>query len=414
MSQWQYRLLVVILVQFPCPRSCWQVYIIKTNSVSKAKVRNGLFTDENAITVQVRSTRLTRMNCHERFSQFRETSTTIAAYTVLGISSIVFAVFTVFGNLLILHALRKCQTLHAPTKVLFCSLAFSDLGVGIIVYPLFATYCFAAVLDDIEAFCAIRGPYTIAGYCLASVSFFTMTVLSLDRFYAFTTRLRYHQLVTFERAVFLLAACWIFGFIWPFSWLLNEKIAMIVAALLIFCCVVTTSISYFKITIGIRRHQRRIQEQQTIPELQHHGGSHFSINQYKQTLKTMIMVFCLLIACYLPFFAVLPFTMSEPNSYSMLALNITSAIIKSNSLLNPLVCSWRMREIIREVAITLQCVSCWTFGPWSYGHQWWAKVGCPTLGPINAFHLRPCSICTPELFIPVQKSLICTTGSPIK
>ena len=298
------------------------------------------------------------MNCHERFFQFRETSSTIAAYTALGISSIILALLTVFGNLLILHALRKCQTIHAPTKVLFCSLAFSDLGVGIVVYPLFATYCLAAVFDDIEVFCAIRGPYTIAAYCLASVSFYSMTVLSLDRFYAFTTRLRYHQLVTFKRAVFLLAVCWTFGLIWPFTWLLNEKISMVVAALMIFCCVITTSTFYIKITIGIRRHQRQIQEQQTTPELQHHGGGHFSIRQYRGTLNTTIMVFCLLIACYLPFFAVLPFTLSEPNSYSMLALNITSAIVKLNSLLNPLVCCWRMKEIRRKVVITLHCVSC--------------------------------------------------------
>lgn len=324
------------------------------------------------------------MHCHQRFSQFRETPTTIAAYTFLGISSVVLAVFTVFGNLLILLAVRKCQTLHAPTKVLFCSLAFSDLGVGIVVYPLFATYCFAAVFDDIEVFCAIRGPYTIAGYCLASVSFLTMTVLSLDRFYAFTTRLRYHQFVTFERVVFLVAACWIFGFIWPFSWLLSEKISMIVAALIIFCCVVTTSISYIKITIGIRRHQRQIQEQQISPELQHHGGSHFSISQYKETLNTMVLVFCLLIACYLPFFAVLPFTMSGSNSNPMLALNITSAIIKLNSLLNPLVYSWRIREIRRQVAINLQRVSCWTFGI-REGHWWRAGVGSSMLGPINPF-----------------------------
>lgn len=362
MSQWRYQLLVVILIQFLFSRSCRQVYIINTNSLSKANVRNKLLSDENAISAQAKSTLLTRMHCQERFAQFRETSATIAVYTFLGISSIVSAVFTVCGNLLILHALRKCQTLHAPTKVLFCSLAFSDLGVGIVVYPLFATYCLAAVFDDIEVFCAIRAPYTVAGYFLASVSFFTMTVLSLDRFYAFTSRLRYHQLVTFERAVLLLAACWISGFIWPFSWLLNEKTAMIIAAFMIFCCVVTTSILYIRIAIGLRGHQRQIQEQQTIPELQHHGGRHFSIRRYTKTLNTMILVFCVLIACYVPFFVVLPFTMSEPNSYSMLALNIASAIVKSNSLLNPLVYSWRMREIRREVTITLQCVTCWTCG----------------------------------------------------
>ena len=298
------------------------------------------------------------MYCHVRFYQFRETSTTIAVYTFLGISSVVLAIFTVFANALILHALRKCQTLHAPTKALLCSLAFSDLGIGLVAYPLFATYCFAAVFNDIEVFCGIQGPYIIAAYFLGSVSFLTMTAISLDRFYAFTLKLRYHQVVTFKRIVFLLAGCWIFGFIWPFSFLISENITKIVAAVIIFCSVVTTSLSFIKIVIGIRRHQRQIQEQQTSLALQHHGGSHFSISQYKKSLYTMILVLCLLLACYLPFFTVLPMNIITGSNLSTnVSYNITSWIIKLNSLLNPLVYCWRMREIRREVIIALPCFS---------------------------------------------------------
>ena len=301
------------------------------------------------------------MYCHVRFSQFRETSTTIYAYTFLGISSVVLAIFTVFGNSLILYALRKCQTLHASTKALFCSLALSDLGVGLIVYPLFATYCFAAVFNDIEVFCSIRGPYTIADYCLGSTSFFTTTAISLDRFYAFTLRFRYHQVVTFKRVAFLLAGCWAFGFIWPFTFLLNEQISKIMVAVIIFCCVVITSISYIKITFGIRRYRRQIQQttQQTISAHQQHGGNHFRIGQFKKSLYTMILVFCLLLVCYLPFFTVLPLNVvTGSHSNTNLALNITAAVIKLNSLLNPLVYCWRMGEIRREVLTALPSFKC--------------------------------------------------------
>ncbi|XP_078356078.1 ocellar opsin-like [Oculina patagonica] len=245
------------------------------------------------------------MYCPVRFSQFRESPVTVGAYTFLSISCVVLAIFTVFGNSLILHALRKCQTLHAPTKVLFCSLAFSDLGVGIVVFPIFAAYCFAAVFSNIKVFCAIRDFYVIAGYCLGSVSFFTMTVISLDRFYAFTLRLRYHHFVTFKRVVLLLAGCWIFGVIWPLSWFISENMTDFLATFIIFCSVVTTSSSFIKIAIGIRRHQRQIQEQQTYSATQQHGGNNFSIVQYKKSLNTMMLVFCLLLACYLPYFVVI-------------------------------------------------------------------------------------------------------------
>ena len=299
------------------------------------------------------------MYCHVRFSQFRESSFAITVYTLLGFSSAVLATFTIFGNLLILYALWKCQTLHAPTKALFCSLALSDLGVGLAAYPLFAAYCLAAVFNDIEVFCAIRGPYTIAGYFLGSVSFITITAITLDRVYAFTLKIRYHQFVTFKRVSFLLFACWIFGFIWPFSFLLDEKISKIVAGMIIFCCVVIASISYIKITVGIRRHQHQIQEQGTISASQQHGTNNFSIEQYKKSLKTMMLVFCLFLACYVPFFAVLPLNLvTGSNSNTNLALNITSAVFKLNSLLNPLVYCWRIREIRSQVMTALSCLAC--------------------------------------------------------
>ena len=70
----------------------------------------------------------------------------------------------------------------------------------------------------------------------------------------------------------------------------------------------------------------------------------------------MIIIFCLLLACYLPYFIVAIVTMVMGKSSStMLAWNMTSAFVYLNSLLNPLVYCWRMREIRRAVVIALKC-----------------------------------------------------------
>ena len=145
------------------------------------------------------------MSCRLRFADSRNTTTSTALFAFLGISSVPFAIFIILGNILILHALRNCQALHAPTKALFCNSAIADLGVGLAVYPLFAAYCFAAAFNNIEAFCATRGPYTIAAYSLGSVSFMTITVIVLDRFFAFELRYRYRQFFTFTMAVLMLS-----------------------------------------------------------------------------------------------------------------------------------------------------------------------------------------------------------------
>ena len=294
------------------------------------------------------------MSCHQRFSFSREESTSISLFTFLGISSSILAICTIFANILILYALRKCQNLHTPTKTLLCGLAFSDVGIGIFVYPAFAWYSFAAAFDNIEAFCAIQASYTIAAYCLGSVSFLTMTAISLDRFYAFNMRLRYHQIVTFNRIVLLLTAFWLFGLIWPFSWLVSTKIANLIAAVIILSCAVITSISYYKTMTGLRRHQCQIQKQ--CATHQQHGGNLFRLGQYKTSVNSMIIIFCLLLACYLPYFIVAIVTMVLGKSSStMLAWSMTSAFVYLNSLLNPLVYCWRMREIRRAVDIALKC-----------------------------------------------------------
>ena len=299
------------------------------------------------------------MPCHPIIlSSLREIFKSTTAPVFLGSANVVLVIFTIFGNALILHALRKCKTLHAPTKVLFFSLTFSDFGVGMVVYPLFAAYYFAVAFNSVEVFCDVHDPYAISAFFLGSVSFMTMTGIALDRYYAFTLRLRYRQFVTFKRVVFLLAACWIFGFIWPFSWLLSEKISMTVASVIIFCCIVITSIAYIKITIGIRRLQRQIREQQTNPLPQQHAWNNFSIGQYKKLLNTTILIFFLLLACYLPYFTVITVRMViESSSTTILMWNITAGFIYVNSLLNPLVYSWRMREIRREVVIALPCLA---------------------------------------------------------
>lgn len=296
------------------------------------------------------------MSCLLRFSYIREASTSTVAYTIFGSVNIVLAIFTVIGNSLILHALRKCPSLFAPTKALLCSLALSDLGVGLIVLPLFAAYCFAVAFNNTELFCNIQNPYAITAYCLVSVSFLTMTAVTLDRFCALKLRQRYRSEVTLKRVVLVLAACWIFGLAWPFIWLLNEKIALIIAMIIIFCCVVISSLLFIRTYYGIRHHQQQIQSQQAISVPRQPGGNQFNIGGYKTFLNTMVLVFCLLLACYLPYFSVLGVTMGTAStSDTTLAFNITAGIIYLNSLLNPIVYCWRMRQIRREILIALPC-----------------------------------------------------------
>ena len=65
--------------------------------------------------------------------------------TFISVLNSFLSITAFLGNALILAALRKESSLHPPSKLLLRSLATTDLCVGLIVQPLFATYLMSVV-----------------------------------------------------------------------------------------------------------------------------------------------------------------------------------------------------------------------------------------------------------------------------
>lgn len=70
-------------------------------------------------------------------AKLRETKRLFTWYLATAVVNIVLTIATSCGNILILFALQKEYTLSASSRVLFRSLAASDLCVGLISQPLF-------------------------------------------------------------------------------------------------------------------------------------------------------------------------------------------------------------------------------------------------------------------------------------
>ena len=102
------------------------------------------------------------------------------------------------GNTLILVALHKESSLHAPSKLLLRTLATTDLCVGIIGEPLIVTFLLF-VVNERWSICrfAVRAS-VLTGYTLCSVSLLTLNAISVDRRLALLLGLRYRQVVTLK------------------------------------------------------------------------------------------------------------------------------------------------------------------------------------------------------------------------
>ena len=100
---------------------------------------------------------------------------------------------SITGNSLVLAAILRTPTLHSSSIMFLCSLAVSDLLVGLVVQPLYIAY-------ELTTFSFLYQPMTTMAVTGVDVSPSTITAISVDRFLALQNHMRYPNVVTIHRA----------------------------------------------------------------------------------------------------------------------------------------------------------------------------------------------------------------------
>ena len=255
--------------------------------------------------------------------------------------NMIISISSTLGNIFVLCAIRNCASLHSPSKALLFSLAMTDLFVGIVVLPLSLAYHLTIILEMLNYYCVIAVFYATTSRFISSVSLLTIVTISVERYIAFRLRLRYRAVVTFQRVVSILVSEWILAAIWSGLRFWNETAGTIFGVVsLISCCLVALA-CYFAIRRGIRGQIR---------QQQNHGrtaiASNFDLPHYRKTLRNMMWICGLLIACYIPFllalFAVLIFGLKNSTRF---AVGFSAIAVYLNSSLNPVLYCWRIKDL---------------------------------------------------------------------
>ena len=223
--------------------------------------------------------------------------------------NIFLSITAVLGNILILVALRKESSLHPPSKLMFKSLATTDLCVVTVVSWMSVTkaqwkLCRYAVVSSV-----------ITGYILSSVSLLTASVISVDRVLALLLGLRYRQVVTLRRTYMVIVIFWIVSAVASILYLLNRLIPIWYGYIPIPLCLVTSIASYTNIFLKLRHHKVQVQG-----HTQHEQPGQInplSMERYGKAVSSALWVQCTLVACYLPFpiaRALVDYRKSSPSS----------------------------------------------------------------------------------------------------
>ncbi|XP_078355037.1 histamine H2 receptor-like [Oculina patagonica] len=256
------------------------------------------------------------------------------------------------GNIVILFALRKCQSLHPPSKALLCSLALTDLFVGIVVDPLFIAYYLMVILELPRYYCVIAITYARTSNFIGAVSLVTIATIAIDRYHAFRLRLRYRERVKLRRVVCVLVIEWILAAFWSGSWFWNGPINLISGAVGMFMCCLITPLCYLTIYRGFRHHVAQIHQQANFRD-----STDFNVAQYKRTVNNMLWIYGILLLCYVPYLSSLfAIIVMGLNNATRFALHFSVIAIYFNSSLNPILYCWKIKELKENVKADLHAL----------------------------------------------------------
>ena len=274
--------------------------------------------------------------------------------------NIFLSVTATFGNVLILIALHKESSLLPPSKLMFRCLAITDLGVGLISLPIYATELLLEI-NNMRRLCNYFVMMAeITSIVFSGVSLMTVTAISVDRLQRLSLSVRYKHVVTLRRVGAILSCFWLVSAavsVMQRFWRLTVDSKVIPTIVIL--CLVTSGYCYTKIFLGLRRHQAQMRDHVHQGEPSG-GGTPLNVARYRKTVSTALWVQITLVVCYLPQALMRPFEdlfyLSEVSL--ILGLRYTASLVFLNSSLNPFLYCWKIKEVRQAVKDTLTQYCC--------------------------------------------------------
>ena len=262
-------------------------------------------------------------------------------------------------NIITIQALRKISSFPKPLKTLLLSLAVSDLGVGLLVHPLYIVRLVINIEQNTNnrIYIMVYKANLISGHLLGAVSFLGIIALTVDRFLAIHLHLRYQELVTHRRVVTVVISVWVLCSCFSLFALnrVLENVLSIITATIGAVCLTTTGFIYCKIYSIVRHHTNQIHVLQLQPVGQNQNGELANAARLKKTALATFYVYVVFVVCFLPLICVTAANQIYGESALRLHLLYYSrTLVYLNSSLNPLVYCWKIRNIRQAVISVLR------------------------------------------------------------
>ena len=243
---------------------------------------------------------------------------------------------SIIGNSLVLAAVWKTPSIRSTSMIMLCSLAVSDLLVGLVVQPLY-------IADELTNNLLLYRVSGMIGFYVCGVSFGTMTAISVDRLMALHYHMRYASLMTESRVKFIVGIIWVVIFPCSGFYLWKKFLFHLSTGIFIAICLVICTFCYIKIYGIVRHHQLQIHVQQQAVENSYIENNIRMARLRKSAINTFVYYFFMVI-CYFPQVVLLSLFGTIYKNWKTEWVFATT-IVYLNSSGNPILYCWRLREL---------------------------------------------------------------------
>ncbi|XP_008945683.1 PREDICTED: melanocyte-stimulating hormone receptor, partial [Merops nubicus] len=259
-------------------------------------------------------------------------------------------------NLLVVAAILKNRNLHSPTYYFICCLAVSDMLVSIsnlaeTFFLLLLEHGVLVVRASVVRHMDNVIDLLICGSVVSSLSF--LGVIAVDRYITIFYALRYHSIMTLQRAVVTMVSVWLASTVASTVFVTYYRSNAILLCLISFFLfmLVLMLVLYIHMFALARHHLRSISSQQKQPTVYRSSSLKGAV-----TLTILLGVFFI---CWGPFFFHLILIVTCPTNPFCTCFfsyfNLFHILIICNSVIDPLIYAFRSRELRRTLREVMLC-----------------------------------------------------------
>ncbi|XP_058011375.1 tubulin beta-3 chain [Ahaetulla prasina] len=259
-------------------------------------------------------------------------------------------------NLLVVAAIVKNRNLHSPMYYFICCLAVSDMLVSVsnlveTLFMLLIEHGMLLIEPSLVKQVDNVMDMLICSSLMSSLSF--LGVIAMDRYITIFYALRYHSIMTIQRAAILMVAVWLVSSVSSILFIIYDSTAVLMCLVAFFLSVLSLIAGlYIHMFVLAHRHARQIS---TMYGKQH--APQFTSMKGAITLTILLGVFLI---CWGPFFLHLILILICPSRPACKCyfryFSLYLILIICNSVVDPIIYAFRSQELrrtLKEVALCL-------------------------------------------------------------